>query len=173
MSRRTSDFLTLATSFSKSNSGEWFPMTTRPLSLKRSYHERIAGSSRIQLIHVKVHMTSMTTFPLCSFSLRGGLFSQGPATSSGAGVPGFRPAPLPWKKNHGEEGQNRSCRQPEESFFHGRLPSISDVQFLFWNLPRVQRRPGDITQGYYPNQGPPRRKSGRGRSLVGKHALPG
>ena len=70
-------------------------MMTRHLSLMRSYHERVAGICRTQLIQPKVHIMSRMIFPLRLLILRGLLLSQGPAASSGTVVPELRPESPP------------------------------------------------------------------------------
>src|ERR1700730_15353825 len=85
-------FFTFAGSFSKPNSGEWTPMTTRPASSYFAAHALMYGSSRRLLTQEYVKKLTSTPLPRRDFLLNGVELSQATAPSKS----GIRPSsPVP------------------------------------------------------------------------------
>src|SRR6266851_3328687 len=90
--RADTAFSTLAGSFSKPNSGEWAPITTRPASLYFAAQAFMYGSSRRLLMHEYVQKLTSTTFPRTALLLNGAELSHATAPSKS----GIRPSsPVP------------------------------------------------------------------------------
>src|SRR5882724_13146656 len=90
--RSETAFFTLAGSFSKPNSGEWTPTTTRPASLYFAAQAFMYGSSRRLLMHEYVQKLTSTTFPRSALLLNGVELSHATAPSKS----GIRPSsPVP------------------------------------------------------------------------------
>src|SRR5882724_1374170 len=84
--RSETAFFTLAGSFSKPNSGEWTPTTTRPASLYFAAQAFMYGNSLRLLMHEYVQKLTSTTFPRSALSLNGGELSQATAPFK-SGIP--------------------------------------------------------------------------------------
>src|SRR6202035_1972127 len=84
-------FFTLAGSVSKSNSGAWTPITTRPASLYLAAQAFMYGSSRRLLMQEYVQKLTSTTFPRSALLLNGAELSHDTAPSKSGNGPSSPP----------------------------------------------------------------------------------